>query len=172
MNRPSIADLSGSASADATRHTLGDRRSARGRRRKAHTVTTGVGLVDAAERLLLCALELDAKRAAHAARTAVAAAQLAHPLMRGGQRLLWTAVAAAQALLEDKRAMMVSRVMASLTKGRRAETGLSSRRARGSLVHVGWVLAALAARRPLGAVDVLVDARGRVDVRGQVLPPG
>ena len=91
--------------------------------------------------------------------------------MRGGQRLLWTAVAAAQALLVG-RAMMVSRVMASLTKGRRAGTRLSSRRARGSLVHVGWVLAALAARRPLGAVYVLVDARGRVDVRGQVLPPG
>ena len=97
---------------------------------------------------------------------------MAHPLMRGGQRLVWTAVAAAQALLEDKRAMMVSRVMASLTKGRRADTRLSSRRARGSLVHVGWVLAALAARRPLGAVYVLVDARGRADVRGQVLPPG
>ena len=171
MSRPSIADLSGSASADAARHSLEIGSSARSRRLKAHAVATGVGLVDAAERLLLCALELDAKRAAHAARTAVAAAQMAHPLVRGGQRLLWTAVAAAQALLVG-RAMMVSRVMASLTKGRRADTRLSSRRARGSLVHVGWVLAALAARRPLGAVDVLVDARGRVDVRGQVLPPG
>ena len=38
-------------------------------------------------------------------------------------------------------------------------------------MHIGWVLAALAARRPLGTVHVQVEARGRVDVRGQVLPP-